>query len=250
MQSFGISLSAWREILARVFTGLQHQENVSPEWLVNPATKRRLKLDLYYPEIGFAVRFVGITAKGQGRQSDWELLEEEQRDQTRAELCRRQQVQLMLLEPLEEPLKLMDTLARLLFRAYRAMDRRNLPEAERQAWLVKIDGARDCANDLRSRINRDPEQMMSNLAASWRDREAGRLAPPIENEPAARPQARNGPPIRLEPGQRIIHERFGAGVVTACLPEENDLRITILFDGEQERTFLASLLQDKLRQSA
>lgn len=250
MQSFGIALSAWREIFARTFDGFHRQENVSPEWLVNPATKRRLKLDLYYPEIGFAVRFVGITAKGQGRQSDWELLEEEQRDQTRAEICRQREVQLLLLEPLEEPVKLMDMLARLLLRTFRRTSSLDLPTKERQKLLQQLDAARICADDLRSRINRAPEQMMNNLAASWRDREAGLLEAPTPNESTAHNNGaaqKNAPPIQFEPGQRIAHERFGEGVVTACIPEENDMRITILFDGDQERTFLASIVQDKLR---
>jgi hypothetical protein len=38
-------MNAWREILARTFDGFFEQDNVSPEWLINPATKRRLKLD-------------------------------------------------------------------------------------------------------------------------------------------------------------------------------------------------------------
>lgn len=247
MQSFHIALNAWREILARTFDGFQHQDNVSPEWLVNPATNRRLKLDIYYPEIGFAVRFVGLTAKGQGRQSDWEVLEEEQRNQTRAAICRQEQVQLLMIEPLEEPVKTMDTLTRLLLRTLRATDRRDLTEAERQPLLRRLDAARACADDLRSRINRAPEQMMNNMAASWRDREAGLLDAPTQNESAPSPKTGSESPIRLEPGQRIVHERFGEGVVTVCTPEENDLRVTILFDGEQERTFLASLVQDKLR---
>ena len=93
MSSTYFAISAWREILARIFTGFDEQDNVSPAWLVNPATNRRLKLDILYPQVGIAVRFVGLTAKGQGRQSDWEALEVEQRDQTRSELCRQNGVQ-------------------------------------------------------------------------------------------------------------------------------------------------------------
>lgn len=251
MQSFGIALSAWREILNRTFEGFQRQDNASPAWLINPATKRRLKLDIYYPEIGFAVRFVGLTAKGQGRQSDWEVLEEEQRDQTRAELCRQNQVQLLLIEPLEEPVKLMDTLARLLLRCFRGMDQSNLPEGERQRQLRRIDVARRQAGELRSLIARQPEQMMQNLAAAGRDREAGLLELTRETESAPTPPKKKGPPIAFSVGQRLVHERFGEGVVTGCEPEKTsdgeDMRVTILFDADQERTFLASIVQDKLR---
>ena len=47
MSSTYLAISAWREILARIFTGFDEQDNVSPAWLVNPATNRRLKLDRY-----------------------------------------------------------------------------------------------------------------------------------------------------------------------------------------------------------
>ena len=36
MNSMYLAISAWRELLARVFTGFSEQDNVSPEWLVNP----------------------------------------------------------------------------------------------------------------------------------------------------------------------------------------------------------------------
>ena len=39
MSTIFLALNAWREILARVFEGFAAQTNVSPEWLVNPATR-------------------------------------------------------------------------------------------------------------------------------------------------------------------------------------------------------------------
>ncbi|MEZ4708268.1 MAG: hypothetical protein R3A44_13740 [Caldilineaceae bacterium] len=51
MQSIYLSMSAWREILAQTLGDSPAQDNVSPAWLVNPATRRRLKLDRYYPDI-------------------------------------------------------------------------------------------------------------------------------------------------------------------------------------------------------
>ena len=67
--SIPLAMNAWREILARIFDGFKAQDNVSPEWLINPATRRRLKLDRLYPDAGVAIRFAGLTAKGQ-RPSD------------------------------------------------------------------------------------------------------------------------------------------------------------------------------------
>ena len=63
-------MMGWNEILARIFDGFTEQRNVSPPWLVNPATRRRLKLDLLFPDIGVAIRFAGIQAKGSRRKSD------------------------------------------------------------------------------------------------------------------------------------------------------------------------------------
>ncbi len=75
MSGIYLNMNAWQEIQARIFEGFIVQSNVSPAWLINPATRRKLKLDRLYPEAAIAVRNVGLTAKGQGRQSDWELLE-------------------------------------------------------------------------------------------------------------------------------------------------------------------------------
>lgn len=245
MANLFVALNGWREILARVLKDFTVQEDVSPEWLVNPATKRRLKLDLFYPEANLAFRFVGLTAKGQGRQSDWELLEEEQRDQTRQELCRLNGVQLLLIDPMEDPVKQMDHLIRLLSRANRLMAQSDRPVEEKMIWQPRLSAACSQAEELRARVARNPEQMMANLAESWRDRDLnGGIAMPPEPLPIPADAAAALPP--LEVGQRVQHIKFGEGVITALNGSGNDATITILFDADQERTFLAALLADKL----
>ncbi len=114
-------MNAWREILARTFDGFFEQDNVSPEWLINPATKRRLKLDKFYPEAGLAIRFIGLVAKGQRRQSDGEVAETENRDETRVELCRQHGVQLVLIDPVDDVRKQLDHLLQALTRASRTL---------------------------------------------------------------------------------------------------------------------------------
>ncbi len=99
MHSIPLAMNAWREVLSRIFEEFTAQDNISPDWLINPATRRRSKLDRYYPDAGVAIRFTGLTAKGQGRQSDRDALETEQRDQTRVELCRMNGVQLAIINP-------------------------------------------------------------------------------------------------------------------------------------------------------
>ena len=53
-------INGWREVLARIFDGFETEFGISPEWLINPETNRRLKLDYLFPDVGVAVRFVGL----------------------------------------------------------------------------------------------------------------------------------------------------------------------------------------------
>lgn len=239
-------LNAWNEILARTFAKFQAQDNVSPAWLINPTTRRRLKLDRYYPEAGIAVRFVGLLAKGQGRQSDWEVQETEQRDQTRAELCRQHGVQLLLLDATEDPLKQMDHLLRILAGASRILAQSDRSLAQKQQWMPELSNAREAAAQLRNLIAKNPEQMLTNLAASWRDRET-QLSEPVL--PAGQPTRVATPAVlnmHYTTGARVRHDRFGEGVVTNCTTPSAEATISILFDGAQERTFLLALVHDKL----
>ena len=79
-----INTNAWREVLARVFDGFTAQYDVSPEWLVNPETNRRLKLDVLYPNIGVAIRFRGLQGRGWSQRPN---LEEEHKQKVRDYLC-------------------------------------------------------------------------------------------------------------------------------------------------------------------
>lgn len=240
-------MNAWREILARIFSEFDEQNNVSPEWLVNPATKRRLKLDVYYPDVGVAIRFIGLTAKGQGRQSDWEVLETEQRDQTRAELCRVKGVQLVTLDPNDDPLKQLDNLLNLLARASRLLAQSDRPAIHKQQWMPALGAARERGTKLRTLLARNPEQMMATWAESWRDRESGLLAAPSSAPPPLKKTtAKTNKLPTFQTGQRVRHERYGDGVITNVIATNGDTTISILFDAAQERSFLAALVQDKL----
>jgi hypothetical protein len=238
-----LHINAWREILARTMEGFAEEDNVSPDWLVNPATRRRLKLDKYYRDAKLAVRFIGLTAKGQGRQSDWEIQETEQRDQTRAELCRQHGVELLLIDPDEEAVKQLDSLIRILSRASRTLAQGDQPSLHKLRWMPVLSHAREIAAELRSLLAKNPTQMINNLAEAWRDRETGlsadaHIAPPPLASPAS--------PFVCVVGQRVRHQRFGDGVITALTPSEQDTHVSILFDGAEERTFLSSLVYDKL----
>ncbi len=237
-----VEMNAWREILARIFEGFTEQDNVSPAWLINPATKRRLKLDKYFPEATIAIRFIGLTAKGQGRQSDWEVQETEQRDQTRVELCRINGVQLVLIDPADDPLKQMENLSQMLARASRVLAQGERALKEKQQWMPALSEARNRATKIRSALGKNTERVMATLAESWRDREAGRItALMVAPEPAKSSKHRGKAPV-YQSGQRVTHDRFGEGVITKV---ENG-QLSILFDAEQERTFAVEYVQDKL----
>jgi hypothetical protein len=89
--------------------------------------------------------------------------------------------------------------------------------------------------------------MMANLAESWRDRDldGGTGLPP---EPLPMPTAVPLPPLAV--GQRVQHVKFGEGVITALNGSGIEATISILFDADQERTFLAALIADKLTLTA
>lgn len=248
MSSAYLSVNAWREIFARVFDDADLQSNVSPDWLINPATRRRLKLDYLCQSVGVAVRFSGLTGKGR-RRGEWEILEEEQRDQTRDELCRLRGVQLAVIDPFDDPVKQMDRFLMVLSRARRmtALDSRT--NREKGVSMDALAAAVQSANQLRFTLSRNPEQTVATLAEAWRDREVN-IATSLQEAAAVKaPQPTRSQQHALAQiacGQRIVHTHFGDGVVTEVSREGVDKRIKILFDGDQERTFLASLLADKL----
>ena len=133
---------------------------------------------------------------------------------------------------------------RLLSPASRTLAQSDRPDREKTRYMPLLAEARERTSALRSRIDKAPEQMLANLAESWRDREAG---PPPAPEPLPLPAPAAVAVADLKVGRRVAHERFGPGVITARNGNGAEAKITILFDGEQERTFLLALVQDKLR---
>jgi hypothetical protein len=240
-------MNAWREIIARIFTDFEAQDNVSPAWLVNPATRRRLKLDKYFPDAGIAIRFTGLKAKGQKRQSDWEALETDQRDQTRSELCRINGVQLAVINPNEDPIKQLDALISTLSRSSRSLAQGDRSAADKNRWMPVLSEARSTAGELRARINKNPEQMIANLAESWRDRETGMVSALEDDQSTQQTTAPvSAGNVDYQTGLRVHHSYFGDGVITEMNGNGGERMVEVLFDAEPQRTFLVSLVQDKM----
>lgn len=236
------NILGWREILARVLTGFQCQEEVSPPWLVNPTTNRPLKLNQFYPEIGLAIRFVGLTARGQPRQSDEEVQTEAQRDDVRAELCRQNDAELFLIDPdYPHPPEQFQRLRSTLSRLSRVLAQSDRPEAAKLAYMPQLADARARLDEVSRRV-RSPEDL-ALFADLWRDREADALATARQAAPVSRS---SGPAVAFQPGQVVHHARFGKGAVVAIQGAGPDAQVTVHFADDSQRTFLAGLVADKL----
>jgi len=231
-------VNGWREVLARIFTGLDASLGVIPDWLVNPDTGRRLKLDYLYPEVGVAVRFVGLEGTARKRRkSDEEVTDEAAREDARAAVCRGHGVILISIDPDGEPREALRSLEMGLARAASQLALSPAPQNYKQKYMPLLGQARRVAGEFSGRLT-TPEKL--NLYAEmWWDRQAALTA----KAPAGKPAA---PVRKYKVGMEVEHIRFGPGRVTAVAPDGNDTKVTVLFVEAGERTFAASLVGDKL----
>ncbi len=236
-----INLSAWREILARIFDGFDTQFNVTPDWLINPDTNRRLKLDLLYPDIGLAVRFEGLRAGKQRRRPSLdEELQEKQRAYARETVCREHGVSLAQLNlSTTEPREIFIALEDAMSRATRMLAKdESRPLAEKTVLLEKLSRARTIASQLRRDVKTEAE--LNTFSALWHDRQFLDPVADAPETPSPMPQ------IVLKEGMTIEHTHFGEGVVEAVFTQGDDTMVTVDFFSAGRRTFLANLLADKI----
>ena len=223
--------NGWREILARIFEGVETRINVSPEWLVNPTTNRRLKLDLLYPEIGVAVRFEGL--QGKERRQRPSLEEEAQqriRDEARAEVCRSHGIELVVIDLTDHEPQ----------RTFRELDislSRAKAQRDTEDNRATISQARATAASLARRIKQLADLRL--YAELWEDRQY-HLTAPVETIAPAITQ-----PSFTE-GMAVDHLVFGAGVIRAVTPSGDDTLLTVDFESGDQKLFMASLVADKL----
>jgi len=233
----------WNEILARIFDGFQTQRHISPDWLINPATRRKLKLDFMYPDIGIAVRFGGM--QGRGRKSEWEEKEDSSRDEIRKELCRMNGVDMILLTPYDPfPREQLSEINMVLGSASRRIAKSNRFQGKAEL-MARLAQARDRLATVRGNVNKLED--LPPFAEAWRDREARVVASAQTPAPSANGSARKKAAVRkLKAGQWVKHERFGRGMVTDIKDEPDDVYLTINFVTEGQRQFMGSLVADKL----
>lgn len=232
-------VNGWREVLARVFDGFDTEYGVMPEWLVNPETHRRLKLDNLYPDINVAVRFIGMEGtQRKQRKSDEEVLAEQEREAARAAVCRAHGVILVSIDPDGEPRIALRNLEMGLARAAAQLAQNTaVPHERKQKLMPQVSIARRRTGEFTAKLT--PPEKLNIYAEMWWDRQATLTAQPAEPPKATRAQ-----PYRI--GMEVAHERFGPGQITDIAPDGNDLIITVDFPEAGVRTFYASLVTSKL----
>ncbi|MBN1220655.1 MAG: hypothetical protein JXM69_17170 [Anaerolineae bacterium] len=228
-----VAVDAWREILARIFDKIEVKYNVQPEWLVNPATNRRLKLDLLYPEIGVAIYLAGL--QGKQRRHRPSLEEEEQariRAQARVEVCRAHGVELIVVEAGDEPNTIFHNIDLALSRAKQ--------RATGYKAAQKIGQARASSAELARRIKSYAD--LSLYAELWQDRQYQIPEPQVTASPTRRASS-----ITFTKGMEVEHAMFGPGVILAVTPSDDDTLLTVDFITAGQKTLAASLVGDKLK---
>lgn len=228
--------NGWREVFARVFEGVESQFNVTPDWLVNPATRRRLKLDMLYPDIGVAVRFEGLSGKdlrgkrGHRRPSLEEEAQQRARDDARVNVSQEHGIQLIIVN-------MATGKPQAVFRQIDAALGRIRQRAKKASHLPQINVARATAAGLARTINTSND--LDLYADLWADRQY-RIS-----EPATAPSS-TGPAIAYVVGMAVEHTIFGPGIVQATTRSNGDTLVTVKFDTAGEKTLAASLVGDKL----
>ena len=233
-------VNAWREILTRILAGAALQENVTPSWLTNPATGRRLKLDQLYPEIGLAVRFRGLQGARQRRLSEKEEEMEPAREQARTDLCRQAGVELVTVDLIDvAPVEVFKALRSALSASAAALARSNEPHDRKVRLMEQIAASKNTCDQLARRV-REPKDL-AVYAALWQDRSIAAVAAPAPAEAPSRL-----PHIHYGAGMPVWHAIFGQGEVQSLERAEGETYVHVRFKDGRERRFAASLIQDKL----
>lgn len=234
-----MNINAWREILARVLDGFAVEYEVSPDWLVNPETKRRLKLDLLYAQIGVAIRFQGL--QGPSRRQRPSLEEEHQqqvRDAARADVCEAHGISLVVIDVVTgQPKAVLRELSMALSNASRRLSRSDHPGAEKALLMERVSRARSRLDAIARRV-RSPDDLRL-YAELWQDRQYATM-------PRAEAAAGNGRPMTYTPGMAVRHVTFGQGVVQDVRADRGDSLVTVRFASGEQKTFVASLVSGKL----
>ncbi|MFZ5917934.1 MAG: hypothetical protein ACOYZ7_13415 [Chloroflexota bacterium] len=220
--------SAWLEILERVFGQFHAVENATPDWLVDPDTGRRFKVDRLYPELGLAIRFTGggATARS-GVLDEIELLEEAARDEVRERLCRQAGIVLVSVDADgDAPEQALAAMRTALSAAARRLVQRSVAQEARLGLLPRIAAAKVACQEILAQVSSPRD--LGPFSRAWEDRQFS----PAEQVVA--------PSFR--PGMAVRHARHGKGLVLRVMPGGNqaESEIVVQFADGRVETFLAA----------
>jgi hypothetical protein len=186
------------------------------------------------------VRFVGLEGREQRRRkSDEEVQQEQEREDAREAVCRDHGVVLVSIDPEDEPKNALRRIEMGLSRATAQLAQNTaVPHARKQALMPLLSQARRRAGEFTTKLT-VPERL-GIYAEMWYERQANLASQAPANKKTA------GPPPAFRQGMDVYHQRFGAGQITEIAPEGKDMNITVNFMDGSTRTFLASLVSDKL----
>jgi hypothetical protein len=230
---------AWREIVSRVFEGLEVQRDVVPEWLVNPETGRMLKLNYFYPQIGLAVRLEGLRGREQRRgpdEAEQTLMRE--REAARERQCESHGVRLLHFDVYDEPQDVFRAIQAALAWSLRQAATADRPQEGKLGLMEVLRQARARCDEIRAKVHSGRD--LAAYSELWVDR----AYKEARTAPAPLP---SGPVPRYVLNMKVRHPVFGTGRVIAQVDEDGDQIITVRFDSGDERQFLARLVADKLR---
>jgi hypothetical protein len=137
-----------------------------------------------------------------------------------------------------EPKAILRELGTALSNASRRLAKSDHRPAEKGPLIERISQARSRLDAIARRL-RNPEELKL-YAELWQDRQyANTPQPEVAPPPNSRPNT-------FKPGMAVRHVAFGNGVVQAIRADGGENLVTVHFVSGAEKTFVASLVTDKL----
>lgn len=209
--------SAWLEIIEQILGEFHAVDNATPDWLVDPETDRRLKVDKLYPELGIAIRFEGSLSTPQSAVlNEIDLMEKAARDEIRARLCHQAGIALMVVDAdSDTPGEVLAEMRIALSAAARRIAQRRVTQEAKLSLLPRIASAKAACERILDIVSA-PEDLLP-FAKAWEDRQFG--------------QEDEGAPVNYQPGMTVRHSEYGKGLVLRVVSEgeEAEAQIVVQF---------------------
>ena len=165
--------AAWLEIVEQILGKFHTVDNATPDWLVDPESGRRLKLDKLYPELGIAIRFKGLLGASRSRDLDeMELMDEAIHDEIRARLCHKASIALVVVDAdSDAPGRALAEMHTALSAATRRIAQRRVAQEAKSALLPRVAFAKTACRRIMNAVS-SPQDLLP-YAQAWEDRQFG-----------------------------------------------------------------------------